>query len=301
MDPRLPLLDPALVDALPAQALNAVRVVEGVLTGIHASPHHGQSVEFAEYKQYTPGDSTRHIDWKVYARSDRHYVKRFERETNVRGYLLVDRSPSMEYGSGDVSKARQAGRLALCFAWLLFRQQDAAGLITFGESVREYLPPRGQPAYLLDLARCLEKPAEGGRTSVCAALRYLAEAAHRRSLILIFSDLLDPDPEIVPLLNQTAARGHDLVVFQVLDRDELTFPFQDLVEFEDLEAPEELLLVEPRSLRSAYLAELERFTAELQNAADESGFDLFSVSTDDDPGELLMKALARGRAPGRIG
>ncbi len=250
------VVDRALLARLSGLTLRAGQVVEGILTGMHKSPHHGSSVEFAQHREYSPGDEIRHIDWKAFAKSDRYYVKQFEDETNLRCYLMLDTSGSMDYGGGGrPSKMLYAARLATALAWLLLRQGDAVGLLTFGERLGTYLPPRARPDHFWRLVEALEKAPVSGRTNVVGALERIAEVAGRRSLVILLSDCMDFDHRLAGIARQLRRRRHRVAVLHVLDPDELDFPFKELTEFEELETAEREL-ADPRGMRDAYLAEI---------------------------------------------
>ena len=255
------LLDPVALQRLDTMTLRARYVVEGTLWGIHRSPHHGQSVEFAEHKTYAPGDDLRHIDWKAYGKFDKYYVKKYEEETELSGYLLLDCSGSMGYArAGAVTKLTYAAYLAASMAYLLLRQQDRVGVIRFAAAERLYLPPRSRAGHLADVMQALEEASPAGPTDVAGVLTQVSEVARRRSLVVLLSDLFDPSPQIPGLLRKLRARGHEVVVFHVLDEDETEFPFADLTLFESMEGPERVLC-DPRGVRDAYLEELGRFLA----------------------------------------
>src|SRR5262245_41562558 len=211
------LLDPAALMAIRNLELRARTVVEGFWHGLHRSPYHGFSVEFTEYRPYSPGDDPRYLDWRLVARTNRYFIKKFEDETNLRCHLLVDQSRSMTYGSRGYTKVDYARTLAATFAWFLAQQGDATGLLTFDEQVREYLPARHRLGHLRHLMLGLEKPAGGASTDLVAPLRRIAELVQKRSLMVLISDLLAP-PEVLeaPLALLTAAR-HEVIVFQLLD------------------------------------------------------------------------------------
>jgi len=252
-------LDAETLAKLATMTLRARVVVEGALTGLHRAPHYGSSVEFAEHKEYSAGDEIRHIDWKAYGKFDKYYVKRFEQETEVRAYLYVDCSGSMGYaGAGRRSKLEVASYLAASIAYLLVRQQDQAGLLAFGGALRSYIPPRARPQHLADLLGALEKVTPDGTTDVARAIDYLTEVVHRRSMIVIMSDLFDSPDGILDRLRHLRARGHEIVIFHVLDPDELAFPFEGLQVFESLEDTRRLL-VDTRATRRTYLRELQAF------------------------------------------
>ena len=259
MTAPLRYLDAETLAKLATMTLRARVVVEGALTGLHRAPHYGSSVEFAEHKEYSAGDEIRHIDWKAYGKFDKYYVKRFEQETEVRAYLYVDCSGSMGYaGAGRRSKLEVASYLAASIAYLLVRQQDQAGLLAFGGALRSYIPPRARPQHLADLLGALEKVTPDGTTDVARAIDYLTEVVHRRSMIVILSDLFDSPEGILDRLRHLRARGHEIVVFHILDPDELAFPFEGLQVFESLEDTRRLL-VDTRATRRTYLRELEAF------------------------------------------
>jgi uncharacterized protein (DUF58 family) len=287
-----PLLDPALLARLAGYQVGARRRVEGVLTGPHRSPLRGSSIEFAEHKEYSPGDEIKHIDWKAYAKFDKFYVKQFEEETNLRGYLLLDASASMGYRSGPWSKLDFGARLAATLAYLLLRQQDGAGLCVFQERVGTYVPPRAGSAHLRNVLAALEEARPAGRTALATALRFVSEIARRRSMVFLLSDLFDSDPAVLDLLKQLRSRQHEVVVFHLLDRDELTFPFDEVTLFESLEDPTRLL-VDPPSVRGDYLRELQRFLGGYRHQAREADLDYQVVDTSTGLDGALLAFLQR--------
>src|ERR1700761_2053683 len=234
------LADPAALMAIRNLELRARFVVEGFWQGMHRSPFHGFSAEFTEYRQYSPGDDTRYLDWRLYARSDRHYLKRFEDETNLRCHLLVDQSPSMSYASLSYSKADYARTLAATLAWFLHEQGDAIGLATFDERVRDYLPPRHRHGHLRQIMLALERAPEAHRTNIDEPLRRVAELARKRGLIIILSDLLTPLDRLESGLARLAAAGHEIALLQILDPNELAFDFPRAMLFQDLESGQDV-------------------------------------------------------------
>lgn len=292
--PASPLLEPAAVSALGDLKLRARTIVEGALSGMHRSPHHGAAIEFAEHKEYSPGDEIRHIDWKAYGKFDKYYVKRYEEETELRALLVLDCSASMGYaGRGGVSKLTYATWLAAALAWLLLRQQDQAGLVAFSDRVGPFVPPRGRAGHLADLLSALERLSAGGRTDLPRAIDYLSGAARRRSLVLLLSDLLDDGERVVPLLRGLRARRHDVVVFHVLDGDELRLPFEGPTRFEGLEA-EVSLLADPGAVRAGYLEAIGRFLDTVRRGCLEGDIGYQLVDTARPPSEVLLSFL-RGR------
>lgn len=259
------VIDRALLTRLSGLTFSARQVVEGALTGMHKSPHHGASVEFAQHREYAPGDEIRHIDWKAYGRSDRYVIKQYEDETNLRVYLLVDLSGSMEYGGGDrPTKLEYAAQMAAGMAWMMLRQGDAAGLLTFGERLGEYIPPRNRADHFWRMAKVLETAPSGGKTDVIAALQRVAEVAGRRSVIMLFSDCFDFSGKVAAVARQLRRRNHRVAVFHVLDPDEVEFPFEDLTLFENLEDAEDRVLADPKGMREQYLAEMREFCEQLR-------------------------------------
>jgi uncharacterized protein (DUF58 family) len=283
-------LDPVSLARLSNLELRARSVVEGALSGMHRSPHHGSSVEFAEHKEYAAGDEIKHIDWKAYGKFDKYYVKRFEQETELRAYLLLDCSASMGYRGGGVSKLEYARMLAASLAYLLLRQQDQVGMVAFGERLRGYLPPRARSGHLNDLLTALDGVQAEGRTDLPRALAYLSEVVQRRALIVLFSDLLGTDDEVRHLLRGLRARKHDVVVFHLLDRDELTLPFEGTTIFESME-DDEKLVADPGDVRKAYLSELDKFVEGYRTALREGDVEYHLVDTSEAPAEVLVRFL----------
>ncbi len=287
------LINPAALMAIKDLELRARIVVEGFWKGIHRSPYHGFSVEFTEYRPYTPGDDPRYLDWRLYARTDRFYIKKFEDETNLRCHLLVDNSRSMTYGSGAWSKAQYAHTLAATLAYFLSGQGDAVGLLTFDEAIREYLPARNRPGHLRHLMLMLEKPAAGSGTDINAALNRIIEVVRRRGLVVLVSDLLTPLDSLEKNLTALAAWGHELMLFQVLDPAELKFSFNDASIFEDVESRRGLY-IDPGAARREYLRRFSEHNAAVQTIADKIGTSYVQFGTDR-PLELALFDFMRGR------
>src|SRR5215510_14701863 len=239
-----PFLDPAVVARLGTLELKARTIVEGFLSGLHRSPFKGFSVEFAEYRQYIPGDDLHTIDWKVYARSDRHYVKKFEEETNLDCHLLLDVSGSMGYGSHHgMTKFEYGACLAASLGYLMNRQRDAVGLTAFAENIVEMLPASSRPGHLRALLVTLDRLVTGQKTDVSKPLHLLADSITKRGLVVLISDLLDNPDDVIRGLKHFQFRGVDVIVFHILDPDELEFPFEHATRFEDVETSEEVMAV----------------------------------------------------------
>jgi uncharacterized protein (DUF58 family) len=253
--PSANFLDPAALMSIRNLELRARTVVEGFWHGLHRSPYHGFSVEFTEYRPYTPGDDPRYLDWKLAGRTDRYFIKKFEDETNLRCHLMVDLSRSMSFGSRGYTKADYARTLAATLGWFLAQQGDATGLMTFDGAVREYLPARHRPGHLRQLMLALEKPAEGRATDLTAPLRRIVEIVRKRGLVVLVSDLFAPLDSVASALGLLTASGHEVIVFQVLDPAELNFDFNTASRFEDLETGRDLFL-EPALARDNYVRRL---------------------------------------------
>jgi uncharacterized protein (DUF58 family) len=247
-------------------------------------------VEFAEHKEYSAGDEIKHIDWKAYGKFDKYYVKRFEEETELRAYLLLDCSASMGYRGGGVSKLEYARVLAASLAYLLLKQQDQVGMVAFGARLRGYLPPRARSGHLNDLLTALDGVQAEGKTDLPRALAYLSEVVQRRAMVVLFSDLLGTDDEVRHLLRGLRARKHDVVVFHLLDKDELTLPFEGTTIFESME-DEQKLVADPGDVRKAYLAELGKFIDGYRTALREGDVEYHLVDTSEAPAEVLVRFL----------
>jgi len=261
-----PFLDPAVVARLGTLELKARTIVEGFLSGLHRSPFKGFSVEFAEYRQYMPGDALSTIDWKVYARSDRYYVKKFEEETNLDCHVMLDVSNSMSYGSGPMTKFEYGACLAASLGYLMNRQRDAIGLTAFDENIVSMLPASSRPGHLRGVLVTLDRLQPGHKTNVSKPLHQLADSIVKRGMVVLISDLLDDPAEVIRGLKHFQFRGNDVIVFQVLDPHETDFPFERATRFEDLETEEEIMAV-PEAVRDHYLREMgglmERYRREL--------------------------------------
>ena len=272
-------LDPAIIARLGTMELKARTVVEGFLSGLHRSPYKGFSVEFAEYRQYLPGDDLSTLDWKVYARSDRHYVKKFEEETNLEAHLLLDTSASMAYrGAAPMSKLEYGCVLAASLAFLMNRQRDAAGLIAFDDRIRFRQPAGSRRGDLHALMLALERMQAGSTSDLGRPLHQLAEALTKRSLVVLISDLLDDPEPAVRGLRHLKFRGTDVIVFQLRDPNELTFPFRGASKFRDLESAEEIV-AEPSAIRKAYLRELAGLTLRFDRELRGAGIDFVQLDT----------------------
>lgn len=267
-------------------------VVEGFITGLHKSPYHGFSVEFAEHRQYMPGDSIRNIDWKVYGRTSRFYVKRYEEETNLKAYIILDSSASMNYQSGAVSKFRYGCYLAASLAYLLIHQKDAAGLAVFDTQVKKVLTPRATRSYLKTIEETLNQASPGGETDIASNLHLIAERMTRRGLVIVISDLMDDPEKVMMGLKHFRHRQHEVIVFHVLDPQERELNFQGDVLFEDMESGERLS-TQPWHIRKDYRKAMEDFTEYYRRACRERRIDYVQLSTDTSFEIALMEYLIK--------
>ncbi|MEY4094373.1 MAG: hypothetical protein RLZZ53_1572 [Acidobacteriota bacterium] len=245
-------LDPAIVARLGTIDLKARTIVEGFLTGLHRSPYKGFSVEFAEYRQYLPGDDLATLDWKVFARSDKHFVKKYEEDTNLTCHLLIDVSRSMGYASGPISKLQYASFLTGALAYLMHRQRDAFGLIAFDDGISTMLPASARAGHLRTVLHALEKLETGAGTNVAKPLNDLAAAIRKRGMVVLVSDLLDDPASVLDGLKHFRYRGTDVIVFHIVDPYELKFPFEHAARFRDMETDEEVMAL-PGAVRDDYL------------------------------------------------
>ncbi len=277
-----PLLTPELAGQLGRLDLVARLVVEGFLTGLHKSPFHGFSSEFAEYRQYIAGESTANLDWRAYAKTDRHYLKVFTEETNLRATLLVDCSASMDF-SGDPArpaKKAYAAYLAASLGYLLLRQNDAVGLVTFDEDPLAMVPARSMRKQLFQVLKVLDDLPAGRGTRLGPVLHKVAERLQRRGLVLLLSDLMDDPDAVMAGLKHFRHMGHEVVVFHILDPRELDLGFAGEVEFEALEEPDRRLRLEPSHLRGDYVARLEAWRGALRRDCRRQLVDLVEITTD---------------------
>jgi uncharacterized protein (DUF58 family) len=301
-------LDPAQLAKLGSLTIKARVIVDGALSGLHRASVHGSSVEFSEHKEYSPGDELRHVDWKAYAKVDRYYVKQFEQESQLTVYLVLDTSASMAFGGGasaGTSKLEYAGLLVAALAYLVDQQQDKVGLVACGDRVTEtVVPPRSRGKHLHDLLGVLDHVLTGGARgdeSPAYALGRIAELARkRRALIVLASDLFDPDDETLRVLAQLRAQRHDVSVVHVLHPDERTFPYEGLTEFQALESAAKLL-VNPAAIRREYLERMTAFLARCRDAMAAAGIDYHLTTTDRPLDDALLELLVARSQLGRRG
>jgi uncharacterized protein (DUF58 family) len=288
----LAMLDPTALSRFGRLELIARLVVEGVMAGLHKSPFKGFSVEFAEHRQYGPGDEIRHIDWRAYGKTDRYYVKEYEEETNLKAYLVVDSSGSMGYAGRTVSKFEHARRLAAAMAYLAISQRDAVGLVTFDTAIRSLIPPRSAPSHFSVVCKALEETRPGGETPLSGSLHALAERIRRRGLVVIFSDGFDQIDTLCAALRHLRHRRHEVLFFHTLAPEEEEFPFRSAGRFRDLERSGHALRVDPLALRATYLERFGAFCQTLKERIRGMDADYHRASTAEPVEQTLLGYLA---------
>lgn len=285
-------LDPQVLARVRSLELKARQMVEGLISGGHKSRQHGMSVEFAQHREYVPGDDIRHVDWKVYGRKERYYLKQYDLETNFVLWLLVDSSESMRYGSGEITKYDLAATAAATLAYLVVQQTDSVGLGTFDSKLRQVMRPASQATHLKDLCRVLGTGPSTEKSRIGPVLHETSDRFTRRGMVAIFSDLFDDPAEVLAGLKHLRFQRHDVVVFQVFDGAELDFPFRQSTLFQGLEQLPEML-TDPVGVRDGYLAELNAFRNQLTTGCRAHDIEIVELRTDRDLGRDLAEFLAR--------
>jgi uncharacterized protein (DUF58 family) len=285
-------LNPQTLASLEGLDLQARMVVEGYVAGMHPSPYHGFSVEFAEHREYVAGDDIRHVDWKVWSKTDKLYLKQYEQETNLLLYLLLDTSESMSYASDrNVSKLQYAQFIASALGYMVLQQQDSVGLAVFDDMVRRYLKPAGQPTHLKELLHVMDITPARDKSDLGVVFHDLAERFKKRGVVAIFSDLFDDVDRVVAGLKHFRHRRHEVIVFHILDPAELEFPFRETTLFQGMEGMPEVL-TDPHALRRAYQAEIAAYLAEIKKGCQMINIDYIPLRTDQDLGTALSSYLA---------
>lgn len=285
-------LQPEVVARISNLELVARLVVEGFITGLHKSPYRGFNVEFAEHRQYNPGDEIRYIDWKVWGKSDKYYIKQFEEETNLKCYILLDKSASMGYSSGKVTKLMYGIYLTAALSYLMLHQRDSVGLLTFDKEIRTYLPPRSQPSYLKEVLHCLENVKPEEKTDISTVFHELAEKVKRRGLIIIISDFWDDISSVLSGLKHLRHKKHELIVFHLMDRQEREFNFYEPLQFVDLEN-RDILNTDGRQIKSFYREKVEEFIKKFRHSCGEGFIDYCLTMTSTPFDEALFAYLAK--------
>jgi len=272
-------LEPEMVARLSNMSLRARLVVEGYIIGQHKSPFHGFSVEFAEHRAYGPGDEIRHIDWKLYGKTDRFFVKQYEEETNLRSYILLDTSRSMEYKSNKISKLDYGNYLSAALAYLMINQQDGVGLTLFDNQIQTFIPPRSKPSHVNTILTHLDKTGSAKDTDVGIVLHEMAERIKKRGLIILISDLFDETGNIINGLKHFRHNKQEIIVFHVMDRKELNFDFSNRTKFKDMETDEQIT-TEPWKIRKIYQKAIQSYQDELRLRCREQKIDYVPLFTD---------------------
>ncbi len=299
IDPQSSSLDPTALARFGRLELIARLVVEGLMSGLHKSPFKGFSVEFAEHRQYGPGDEIRHIDWRAFGKTDRHYVKEYEEETNLRAHLVVDSSGSMAYAGRTLSKFEHARRLAATLAYLMISQRDAVGLVTFDTAVRSLIPPRSAPGHFSVVCDALDNTKTGGETRLSGILNALAERIHRRGLVVILSDGFDELEELTLALLHLRHRRHEVLFFHTIAPEEEEFPFDRPARFRNLESARHDLRVDPKILRARYLERFGAFCRTLEERLHAMNADYQRASTAEPIEKTLLDYLSSRSRRGR--
>ncbi|HVT30396.1 MAG TPA: DUF58 domain-containing protein [Lacipirellulaceae bacterium] len=290
-----PFLEPQTLARLHGLELRARRIVEGYVAGLHRSPYRGFSNEFAEHREYAPGDDLRYVDWKVFGKSDRYYLKQFEEETNLLCYLVLDTSESMQYQGphAPLSKLAYAQCAAAALAYLVLHQRDAVGLVTFDQEIRQLIRPSSNPTQLKQLLRAMEETVAASKTQTGPIFHDLAERFARRGIVVILSDLFDDVESMLAGLKHLRHRRHDVIVLHVLDPAEIDFPFQQVTMFKGLEALGDVV-AEPRSLQAAYRREVKSFIQRIQAGCRGQQIDYVTIRTDH-PLDAVLRAFLSAR------
>ena len=296
--PRMPaptttrnLLDPAAIQKAEHLGLQARTIVEGYMAGAHRSPFRGFAIEFAQHREYVPGDDTRHLDWKVLGRSDRYYIKQYEQETNFVAHLLLDGSESMKYGSGKVTKLDYARTMAACLAYLILLQRDAVAVGVFDAKMREYQPRTDSLAKIHQICHLLASFQPTEPTAISGVLTDIARQVRRRGIVILISDLFDDEERVLQGIQHLRLAGHEVIVFQVLDPAELTFPFTGQVEFQGLEA-QGRVITRPAEIRRSYLEEFNAYLSRIRLGCERNGCPYVQVTTDQPWADVLSAFLA---------
>ncbi len=293
---RIELLDPEALGKAGHLEMLSMNVVDGVLSGLHRSTLKGGCFEFAEHRAYSAGDEIRLIDWRVYAKSDRYYIKQFEEETNLQAVMVVDASGSMKYGQSTVSKLDYARVACACLSRLMLRQRDAVGLALIDQKMRQYIPPRAQAHHLQAILDALRRTEAGGMTSLAGNLQEIARRVKRRGMIIIFSDCFGELEPLKKAIHQLRLRGHEVLIFHVLAPEERTFPFDRFSQFECFEEDGLRIDLDPPSIRRRYLERMQAYLDDLQKSCLQLSCEYVPLTTDADLGDTLAYYLSRRAA-----
>ena len=290
-------LDPESIAKLENMSLRARLVVEGYLLGQHKSPYHGFSVEFAEHRSYGHGDEIRHIDWKLYGKTDRYYIKRFEEETNLRSHILIDTSQSMKFKSKNITKLDYASYLAAALTHLMLSQKDGIGLILFDENIKKFIPPRASKTHAKIIMETLDTIKCGNDTRIKTTLDYMAERIKKRGLVILISDLMDNPDEVLMGLNHFRHNKQEVIVFHIMDRQESEFNYSDRIQFKDMETGE-VITTDPWHIRNEYQNQIEKFKRKYQRGCRNQRIDYIPLYTDQSLDIALNEYLNKRKKSG---
>ncbi len=285
-------LDPALIAQLQRLELKARLVVEGSLSGMHKSPYRGFSVEFAEHKSYFPGDDIRYIDWKLYGKTEKYFIKQYEEDTNLKGYIVFDTSASMGFGDKKMSKFFYAAKLAVALSYLMLSQRDSVGLLAFNNDIVKYVPPRNNMAHLQNIVSVMDNLSTGDDTSICRAFQYLASHIKRRGLIVLISDLIDDQSKVLNHLRYLHHMKHELIILHVVHPDELELPYHGTVRFKNMEQPDSLMAA-PDRIRKDYQAKIQTFIDTYRVGCLKEHIDYSMVRVDQPVEQAVLDLIAR--------
>ena len=272
--------------------IKAKKVVEGFMVGLHKSPYHGFSVEFSDHRSYGPGDEVRHIDWKLWAKTDRFFVKRYEEETNLKAHIIIDQSASMGYSSHTMSKLEYSKILGASFSYMLIKNQDAVGLYMFNSKIKKSIPPRSTKSHLNLILTEMSKIESESQTNIARALHECADKTHKKGLVILISDLMDSPEEILKGLKHLLYKGHEVLVFHILDPREINFDFKERVRFRDMESGDEII-TDPRQLKKSYQAQFHKFMDFYKQNCGKNKIDYISISTDQSLDTALTEYLVK--------
>ena len=271
-------LKPSIIKKIDNLSLRAKLVVEGFIVGLHKSPYHGFSIEFSEHRPYTFGDEIKFIDWKLLAKTDKLYIKQFEEETNLKSYILFDKSSSMGYGSNDITKFEYAKTICACLSYLMIKQQDAVGLITFDKKINISIPPKSKISHLNYLLKVLNNTKIEGETKISYILHSLAESIKKRGLIILISDLMDNPKDVLKGLRHFRYKGHEVMIFHIIDDKEIEFDFNSPINFIDLET-KKMIKTDPRQIKVEYKKSFNQFCENYKKECNKNKIDYIPINT----------------------
>ncbi len=285
-------LSPSIIKKIDNLYLRAKLVVEGFIVGLHKSPYHGFSIEFSEHRPYTFGDEIKFIDWKLLAKTDKLYIKQFEEETNLKSYILFDKSSSMNFGSDDITKFEYAKNICACLSYLMIKQQDAVGLTTFDKKIKTSIPPKSKTSHLNYLLKVLNNTKIEGETKISTILHSLAESIKKRGLIILISDLIDNPKDVLSGLRHFRHKGHEVMIFHIIDDKEINFDFNSPINFIDLE-DQKMIKTDPRQIKVDYKESFDKFCQEYKEECNKNNVDYIPINTSSSIDKTLIQYLIK--------